>query len=81
MTYIEGVIKMKKVRGLVVVVLVGVTISFGGIHWTQNTNYAVLANQNDSIAEETKFQLTEEEAALVVDSGEKKVIMTDLGLT
>lgn len=72
---------MKKVLGLVVIVLVGLAIAFGGIQWKQNMNYAVLANQNDSIAEETKFQLTEEEAALLVGAGEKKVTITDLGLT
>jgi hypothetical protein len=69
---------MKKVMAIVVFALIASAITYFSFDW--NGKNTTEASQKVSLTDGSTIGLVPEEIALGVDEGEKKVIVTDLGM-
>jgi hypothetical protein len=69
---------MKKVVALIGLVFIASAITYFSFDW--NSQKSTEASQNVSLTDGSTVGLVPEEIALKVNEGEKKVIVTDLGM-
>lgn len=69
---------MKKVIAFVGLILIASAITYFSFDW--NSQKSTEANQNVLLTNGSNIGLVPEEIALTVNDGEKKVIVTDLGM-
>jgi ferric-dicitrate binding protein FerR (iron transport regulator) len=72
--------RMKKGLAFLAVVIVVIAVGYTSINWNSDTQSSTQANQDVSLRDGETIKLTAEEAALTAGQGEKKVILTDLGM-
>jgi ferric-dicitrate binding protein FerR (iron transport regulator) len=71
---------MKKGTAFLAVIVVAIAIAYGSFNWGSDSERAAKANQEVSLQDGGTIELTAEEAALSAGPGEKKVVLTDLGM-
>jgi ferric-dicitrate binding protein FerR (iron transport regulator) len=71
---------MKKGIAFMAVIIVAIAVAYGSFNWKSDTENAAQANQDVALQDGGTIKLTEDEAALTAASGEKKVVITDIGM-
>jgi ferric-dicitrate binding protein FerR (iron transport regulator) len=71
---------MKKILAFLALAIVIALVAYTSIDWQSDTDNAAQANQNVPLKSGGTIQLTAEENALTAGPGEKKIVLTDLGM-
>jgi ABC-type enterochelin transport system substrate-binding protein len=71
---------MKKGIAFLAVAIIAVAVAYTSISWNSDQESADQANQEVPVEGGEVLQLTEQEASLSANPGEKKVVITDLGM-
>jgi ferric-dicitrate binding protein FerR (iron transport regulator) len=71
---------MKKGFAFMAVIIVAIAVAYGSFNWKSDTENDAQANQDVALQDGGTIKLTEDEAALTAASGEKKVVITDIGM-
>lgn len=70
---------MNKIIALLAVVFVGGIVAFTSINWSSGGEQQT--SQSASLKNGGTIELTKKEASIPVSQGERKVVLTDLGMT
>jgi hypothetical protein len=71
---------MKKGLAFLTVATIAIAVAYTSVNWNSNQESMDRVDQDVSDAGGETLQLTEQEASLTANPGEKKVIITDLGM-
>jgi copper chaperone CopZ len=71
---------MKKGFAFMAVIIVAIAVAYISFNWKSDTENAAQANQEVALQDGGTIELTKDEASLTAAPGEKKVIITDIGM-
>jgi hypothetical protein len=71
---------MKKGFSFLVIAIIAVAVVYTSVNWNSDQESVNEVNQGGSDDSGGTLQLTEQEASLTANPGEKKVVITDLGM-